>query len=270
MWPFNKKKETGLVSSEELKPSHRPEIVRKTRTKVHSSRVVGLATLFAHGGIGEGGVDFVGQCRSYYNTLNPGLAASIAPSDFLIVVSPSHMNIDDMLGPFLLSPEIQKHFGRTSKIVQVGVISSVAAGHTAMKVPTAFVTFVCVGQQETETIEIVDLFEGSIEFINDNAKTVEEKDTGSEPIAGYTFGRGGQFTYVIFTNPADSGLQFYFFEDKKVADAMLPAMSADIPGLIGTSVVQCTLEEIKLEARKIDASIEAYFMRGDSIVLQRY
>jgi hypothetical protein len=267
MWPF-KKKESRLVSNAEPNHACPPEVVRKKQARVQASRVVGLAALFSHGGKGQGTIDFLGESRSYYNTANPGLTVSIAPSDFMIVVSPSHKNIDDIVASFLRSPEIQR-FGRTSKVVQVGLISSVAGDHPAIKVPTAFVTFVRVGQQEPETIEIVDLFEGAIEFVKDKTKTVEEKDTGKEPTRGYTFGRGGQFVFVIFTKPSDSGSQFYFFESKEVADAMLPAMSATIPALTGAAVVQCTLEEIQREATNCGASIEAYLMRDDSIVVRR-
>jgi hypothetical protein len=267
MWPFKKSQ------SSEPKPAtgdRRPEVVLKDKTQVQTSRVVGLAAVFASGGIQlKGtGMDLLDDARNLYNAANPGFTGSISPSNFLIVINPSRdIDISTMVSAFVTNQQAQR-FGRTSKVVQVGRMSVLSADHTAIKVPTALVTFVRIDQQEPETIEVIE--KGIVEFINDKAKTVVEKGTGKEATANYTFGRGAQFAAVVFTQPGDSGVQFYFFENKDIADAMLPGMSAQIPGLIGSSVVQCTLEEIQIEATKCGASIEAYFMKGDSIIMRRY
>jgi hypothetical protein len=213
-------------------------------------------------------MDLLDDAKSLYNAANPGFTGSIPPSNFLIVVNPSRdIDISTMVSAFVTDQQAQR-FGRTSKVVQVGRMSVLSADNIAIKVPTALVTFVRIDQQEPETIEVLE--KGIIEFINDKAKAVVEKGTGMEPTAGYTFGRSGQFACVAFTNPGGSGLQFYFFESKEVADATLPAISATIPALAGAAVVPCALEEMQIEATKCSASIEAYFIKGDSIIVRRY
>jgi len=171
MWPFKKK--------EESEPS-RPQVSRKTKTLVESSRVVGLAAILQTGAAksvyGKGpGLEWLGERRSLYESVNPGMTASIPSSNFLIVFSRSS-DISEMLVALTASGEGQR-FGRTSKVVQVGLMSTIAAQGGAIRIPVALVTFVEIAPQEPETIEILDLEKGSIEFVANSAKITVDKGT---------------------------------------------------------------------------------------------
>ena len=166
MWPF-KKKETKLIPvNEENKQFIVPKIIRKTHTKVKTSRVIGLAAIIGHGGegVGEDSINFLNECQENYSLLNPGLKKTIPQSDFLIAFSPSHQNINDMVFSFMNSPQTQR-FGKTSKIIQVGLMSSFSEDKGVYKVPTAFVTFFSIDKKESESIEVVDFVIDSIKFV---------------------------------------------------------------------------------------------------------
>ncbi|MGD0745193.1 MAG: hypothetical protein ABSA45_08565 [Verrucomicrobiota bacterium] len=150
-------------------PFSRPEVIRKTKTQVQASRVVGLAALLskkaelAHG-TEDLGLSLAGDWDRYYHDVNPGLHVSIAPSDILTLFVPPKDDPTEVLGAFLLS-EAAHRFGRTSKVVQVGLLSTIRPEGIVVRLPVTFVTFVRIGQQELETVEILDLVKGSIQFI---------------------------------------------------------------------------------------------------------
>lgn len=154
MWPFKKSKS---IQDKSATGDRRPELVLKDKTRVQSSRVVGLAAVFASGGIQLKGtqMDLLNDARSLYNAANPGFTGSVPPSNFLIVVNPSRdIDISTMASTFVTDQQAQR-FGRTSKVVQVGRMSVLSADYTAIQVPTALVTFVRIDQQEPEVIEVI-------------------------------------------------------------------------------------------------------------------